>query len=119
MATAWPPGLDELRRELRRVDGADTTDDQLLTDAVDAAVAFVVRIHGTRYNLDGLSVGLPDPPADLRLGTVYLARRLHSRRSSPDGVINLGELGSSRIPSFDPDIDRMLRIGRYRGPVIA
>lgn len=118
MATTWPPGLDDLRRELRRVDGADTTDDQLLTDAVDAAVAFTTRIHRRRYNLDGLSVLLPRPPADITLGTIYLARRLHSRRSSPDGVINLGELGASRIPSFDPDIDRMLKLGRYAGPVI-
>jgi hypothetical protein len=31
----------------------------------------------------------------------------------------MAELGAARIPSFDPDIERLLKIGRYRGPVFA
>jgi hypothetical protein len=31
----------------------------------------------------------------------------------------MGEMGTARVTSFDPDIDRLLRIGRHRGPVIA
>lgn len=116
MAT-WPPELARLRGELGR-NVNDTSDDALVQAALDSAVAFVERVHSSRYAFGELVSDLPDVPADMVLGTLYLARRLHRRRQSPDGVFDLGELGTSRIPSFDPDIDRMLRIGRYRSPVI-
>lgn len=116
MSTLWPPKLAGLRRELGRVPG-DSADDDLLTDSLNAAIAFVLRVHAGRYNFDDSSPLLPDVPADMVLGTTYLAKRLHSRRRSPDALIDLGELGSARIPSFDPDIDFMLRIGRYRTAV--
>lgn len=63
--------------------------------------------------------GRPAPPADLKLGTLRLAGRLHSRRRSPDGLVFAGDYGSSRIPAIDPDIERLLGIGRFRGPVFA
>jgi hypothetical protein len=31
----------------------------------------------------------------------------------------MGELGSGRVPSFDTDIDRLLRIGRFAPAVFA
>jgi hypothetical protein len=49
---------------------------------------------------------------------VRLASRWHTRRRSPDALIEMGELGASRVPSFDPDIDRLLRIGRHALPVV-
>ena len=30
----------------------------------------------------------------------------------------MGELGSARIPSFDPDIEALLGVGRYRPPMV-
>lgn len=108
----WPPQLAELKTEMG-VDPDDTRDDAPLTTNLDAAVAFVQRVRPEfDYEADTLSE-LPDPTSDLRLGTLRLARRWFERRRSPGGLVDMGELGSARVPSFDPDIDRLLGIGRY------
>jgi hypothetical protein len=120
----WPPDLDDVRDELKR-ESADVAGDHLLQSALDAALAFVRRPVGRAalFNVSGALTGpaslLPSPDADLAYGTARLAVRLHTRRRSPDGLVDLGELGQVRVPSFDPDIDRMLGIGRWAGPVIA
>lgn len=59
------------------------------------------------------------PDADLKLGTIRLAARWYSRRLTPSALIELGQLGGARVPSFDPDIERLLRIGRHRQSVTA
>lgn len=111
MAT-WPPVLEELKADLG-VDVGDERDDDRLTQVLDAAVAFVERARPVfNYAGDEL-VDLPAPTDDLRLGTLRLAGRWHVRRRSPDGLIQMAELGSTRVPSFDPDIERLLRIGKY------
>lgn len=109
--------LAGLKADMKR-DVDDTRDDAALTIQLDAAVAFVERVHAGSFDFTGLG-SLPTPPADLVLGTYRLAARWFARRKSPDAVVALGDLGTGRIPSFDPDIDRLLRLGRYRGPVIA
>lgn len=114
--STWPPDLAKFRQETGRA-ADDTSDDELLTTVLDAAVAFVERVHAGRFAFGDEMSDLTEVPADMWLGTLRLARRLHNRRQSPDGVFDLGELGTARIPSFDPDIDRALRIGRYRSPV--
>jgi hypothetical protein len=119
----WPPDLDAFKLELRSRGedplALDVDDDQLAT-ALAAAISFVERVRAGAYNFAGdLDSTLPDPSADLVLGTLRLASRWHTRRRSPDALIEMGELGASRVPSFDPDIDRLLGIGRYRGAVFA
>lgn len=111
---------DQVKADLA-VEDADTRDDEQLQVMVDAAVAFVERVHAGRYRfgIEGESPDLPEPGADLVLGTVRLARRWYERRRSPDGLVSMGELGAARIPSIDPDIERLLRIGRFRDPVFA
>ncbi|MBN9739508.1 hypothetical protein DMP23_00040 [Amycolatopsis sp. A1MSW2902] len=59
------------------------------------------------------------PGADLALGTLRLAGRWFTRRRSPDALISMGDLGSARVPSFDPDIDQLLRVGRFARAVVA
>ncbi|MGL5909489.1 MAG: hypothetical protein ACRCZP_05775, partial [Phycicoccus sp.] len=94
--------------------------DAALTDVLDAAVATVERVRGGSLNFTGDPLSLlPGPGADVALGTVRLAGRWHVRRRSPDGLVAASELGSTRVPSFDPDIERLLGLGRYRSPVIA
>lgn len=61
----------------------------------------------------------PDPSDTLVDGTLALARRWYTRRRSPDGLVSMADLGISRIPSIDPDIERMLGIGRFRKAVFA
>lgn len=124
---SWPPTLDELKLDMK-IELTDTDDDDDLTTVLDAAVAFVERVRPAfNYtdspefvtDADGLLVDVPTPTSDLVLGTLRLAVRWHTRRRSPDGLIDMGELGAGRVPSFDPDIDRLLGIGRFAGPVFA
>jgi hypothetical protein len=115
----WPPTLDELKDD-RKVALDDTRDDASLTRQLDAAVAFVQRVRRGAFNFDDDPLSdLPAPTADLELGTMRLAGRWYTRRRSPDALIQMAELGASRVPSFDPDIDRLLGIGRFAGPVFA
>lgn len=119
MATTWPPDLAALKGDLN-IPSNDERDDSHLQLQLDAAVAFVETVHDGRYNFDGdVLVDLPAPNAGIRLGTLRLAGRWHTRRRSPDALIQMGELGAARVPSFDPDIDRLLRIGRFAPAVIA
>lgn len=119
MAT-WPPTLPEVLNDLKKDDPSLTVtpeDQQRLTTVLAAAVTFVERIRGGDFNFAAdLGSALPDPSADVVLGTIRLAGRWHIRRRSPDALVEMGEQGSSRIPSFDPDIERLLRIGRHAKP---
>lgn len=115
---AWPPTLDELRLD-RGLSDTEIAQDERLQQALDAAVAFVERVRPDfNYTEDPLSE-YPEPPADHVLGTVRLAGRWHDRRRAPDGQINMGELGTTSVPSVDPDISRLLGIGRFSLPRFA
>lgn len=115
----WPPDLTALKDDMK-IDASDTRDDVRLQQVLDAAVVVVERVRSGDFNFDAEPVSdLPAPTADLILGTLRLAGRWHTRRRSPDALIQAGELGTSRVPSFDPDIDRLLGVGRFRGPVFA
>lgn len=111
----WPPTLDELKVDMG-IDPTDERDDERLTQVLDAAVAFVERVR-PEYQYDQLNpdqFGLPEPTADTRLGALRLAGRWHTRRRSPDGMVNMAELGAGRVSTFDGDIDRLLRLGRHQ-----
>lgn len=119
MAT-WPPSLEAVLNDLKKDDPSLTVtpeDRERLTTVLDAAVVFVERVRRGDFNFAAdLGSPLPDPSADVVLGTIRLAGRWHIRRRSPDALVEMGEQGSSRIPSFDPDIERLLRIGRHAKP---
>ncbi|MEU0467209.1 phage head-tail connector protein [Amycolatopsis sp. NPDC006131] len=116
---SWPPTLDDLKLDLKITEPDDVRDDAVLEVQLDAAVAFVERVRSDiDYTEDEVNPQ-PKPDPDLVLGTIRLAGRWFTRRRSPDALVAMGELGSARIPSFDPDIERLLGIGRYRGPVFA
>ncbi len=109
---SWPPTLAVLKND-KDIAAEDVLDDDALTRRLDAAVAFVEwRRPRFNYADDPLST-LPAPTADLVLGTLMLASRLYTRRSSPDGLVAMADLAAGRVPSFDSDIEQMLRIGRY------
>ena len=118
--TSWPPTLADLKAD-RGIAADDTRDDVKLGQVVDAAVAFIERVHAETYDFEGADDPLLDSPDEvtLGLGTVRLAYRWHDRRRSPDALVSMSELGAGRVPSFDPDIDRMCRLGRYAPAVIA
>lgn len=111
---AWPPTLDELKTDMK-IGLEDDRDDERLTQVLAAAVAWVQRNKAGRYDFAGDPTSpLEAPGTDIELGTLRLAARWHTRRRSPDGLVQVAqEMGSNRVPSFDPDIDRLLGIGRY------
>lgn len=113
---AWPPQLPDVKEDLGT---SDTRDDVALAVALTSAVAYVEQARGGDFNFtaDPAST-LPTPTPLLFLGTVRLAGRWFNRRRSPDGLIDMGELGATRVPSVDPDIERMLGIGRFRAPMV-
>lgn len=119
MALTWPPTLAELKID-KGIPVDDTRDDTELERQLTAAIGFVQRVHVDRYNLtDESDSELPLPDAAMVLGTIRLALRWHTRKRSPDALVAMGELGAGRVPSFDTDIDRMLRIGRFAPSVFA
>jgi len=112
----WPPTLDDLKVDLK-ID--DDRDDARLQLDLDAAIAFAKRVRpDLNLGSDPTSDG-PDPDDDFILGVLRLAGRWNTRRRSPDGLIDAGDLGTSRIPRIDTDIARMLGIDTFRGPVFA
>jgi|SRR5690554_7811408 len=114
MSAAWPPTLEELKVDLG-IDPDDNRRDAQLKQALDAAIAYVERVRpGFRYVETDLE--LPEPDADMRLGTLRLAGRWHIRRRSPDGVISMDQMGATRVSTGDVDIDRLLRLGRHGLP---
>lgn len=123
-AVAWtvnPPTLDQLKLDAisaGSVSPADR-DDAKLQMVLDAAIAYAMRAR-PELNYDGNPFNHNRAPgAEFVLGVYRQAFRWHTRRKSPDATISMGELGTSRVPSFDPDIERMLGIGRYKGPTFA
>jgi hypothetical protein len=123
----WPPQLDDLKHEMKIT---ETRFDSQLQASLDAAIAEVVDARAGDFDFSGGPpltdldltddlVPLPVPDHKICLGTIRLAWRWHTRTKSPDGLVDLGnDLGSARVPSVDPDIERQLGIGRYRGPMV-
>jgi hypothetical protein len=115
----WPPTLATLKVDLK-LGPDDDRDDERLTLDLTAAVAFVERVRAGAFNFDDtLDSALPEPTADLILGTLRLAGRWDERRKSPDALIQMAEMGAGRVPTVDSDIDRLLGIGRFAPPVFA
>lgn len=115
---AWVT-LAQLKNDLG-IEIKDTRDDLTLTGVLNSAVSYVERLRSGDFNFtDDVLSELPVPTEDLKLGTIRLAGRWFNRRRSPDGLVNMQEMGVGRVPSFDPDIDRLLGIGKYRRSIIA
>lgn len=126
----WPPQVEDLKDE-RKIPRSDTRDDASLQRILDAAVEFVEDTRAGEFDFSGeppeiptaaeIALGfvqLPAPTTRIIQGTLTLAGRWVSRKSSPDGRIDLGDAGSFRISSVDPDIDAMLGIRRSRKPMV-
>jgi hypothetical protein len=120
-APSWPPTVGDLKDDLG-IAADDVRDDDRLGSMLGAAVAFARRVRGRTLDLSDEpdSAGLlPIPDADFTVGVLRLAGRWHARRRSPDALVQFGELGNARVPSVDPDIERLMRIGRFAPPVVA
>lgn len=78
-----------------------------------AVVAFVERNRRDLFAAGGLFV----PTDDVVAGALMLVGRLHARKGSPQGLASFGEFGASAVLRIDPDVERLLGIGRAGKPV--
>lgn len=105
-----------------RLNGADTTDDDLVTAVAAMAEPYVQRCRPEWLGIDvtdpenPVPVYLPD--AETYQGAVMYAAREYRRRNSPAGIEIFGD-AASFVSRFDPDIDRALQTGSYARPVVS
>lgn len=112
MTGTWPPVLADLKTDMG-ISADHTDEDTNLSSDLASAVAYVQRVRPTfNYDQDPLNEDCA-PTDDLWNGTLAYARRLFTRRRSPDGLVDMGDLGQGRVPTVDRDIDRLLGIGNY------
>lgn len=114
---SWPPTLENLKIDMG-IPVNDTRDDAPLSYDFNAVYSFVAERKAGIYQFDATDpdqLELPEPGHDFRLGILRLAARWNSRRRTQDATIRMQELGIGRVASSDPDIDRMLKLGRYNG----
>lgn len=79
---------------------------------VNACAAAEAWVEGTaRRDLPWAEVGY-QPPADVRLGALMLAWRWYERRTSPLGVVQSASGDPVEMLRNDPDIARLLGVGR-------
>ncbi len=106
-----------------------STVETLLGDAVEEAggirgdsmqgICDAVRayVEGRRPDLflvdgSGFRTGTYAPGADVVLGAAMLAWRFYARRNTPLGVIGFSEDGAAGMLREDPDVTRLLGLGR-------
>ncbi|MFI6688907.1 hypothetical protein [Streptomyces sp. NPDC050485] len=61
---------------------------------------------------------VPVWPEDIRAALLMQAQRLFARRSSPTGVAVYGDAGPAYVAKWDPDVERLLRIGSWSPPQV-
>lgn len=105
---AWLPIADVAAHVARQ---GPPGDDVTLEAARVGAAAYVERV---RPDLDWSG----DAPADVKLGALILAARFYARKGSPMGVATFAEFGAAQIVRLDPDVERLLGIGRHSRPRI-
>jgi hypothetical protein len=101
---AWVT-LEELKND-QVLDGQLTTrDDEALQRVLDAAMSWVMT-HRPDIDYHGSWT----VPIEVRLGTIRLAARWFTRRVSPNGIVQLGDLSTGMVMKIDPDIYMLLGI---------
>jgi hypothetical protein len=98
---------EDVRDYLRLQDSADSA---WLADAAAAATDYV----------NGLSHVNPEEwDNQTRTGAIMLSGRLYSSRNAPLGSAGFDAMGSIVSARTDPEVARLLKIGRYTPPAIA
>jgi hypothetical protein len=112
----WPPEVQDVKDYLGL---SDNRDDVSIEAALSAAITYVEEARAGDFNFLAVAGSpLPAPPPHVEAGTVELAARWHSMRRSPDGLVDMGELGTARIPAVGSDLQMKLGTGRYRAPMV-
>lgn len=103
MSVAGEPDLSQVKDWLG-LDPADTADDVVLTESLNAALAQQALV--VTYPVDAFEVA--SMTDDLREAVFLRTQRLAARRNSPEGVIGVsgagGEFVGVRVPAYDGDV---------------
>lgn len=104
----------------RQVPGVDLDPEGALPlEVEDARVAAAAWVERQRRDLVGGVDGATfTPGADVVLGAAMLAARWHARKGSPQGLVGFAEFGPAAVLREDPDVFRMLGLGRYARPQV-
>ena len=97
---------EDVRNYLRLQDSADAA---WLQDAADAATDYVnslAHVDATEWDYR------------TRTGAIMLAGRLYSSRNAPLGAAGVDSMGGVISARTDPEVARLLRIGRYTPPAV-
>lgn len=87
-------------------------DNTALVSATSAAAAFVERKRPDLIDPDDAT--LYHPTSDVKHGAAMLAGRLYERRGALLGAAPAGGFEeAAQILRYDPDIEQLLKIGRY------
>ena len=110
-APVAPPLTVEGVKEWLRI--TDPAEDELIGWALAATLDHVRRLPFIALQ------PFPDDPTtwagDAALGTLMLTARTYRRRNSPGGLEALADQ-ISYVPQYDPEIERLLRIGKRAAP---
>lgn len=115
---AWL-ALDDVLRQLTLP--ADQADPQRADadQARRAAAATVERVRPDLVVVDASgSASFPVADPDVVQGALLLAARIYARKGSPQGLASYGDFGPAPITRLDPDIERLLSVGRYARPAV-
>lgn len=101
---------------------ADQTGPQLV-DAEDARVAAAAQVERARPDLvtvdaTGVAVMVDPVDPDVIKAAQLLAARLYARKGSPQGLASYGDFGPAPVTRLDPDVERLLGVGRYDRPAV-
>lgn len=83
-----------------------------------AAAAVVERARKDLFGVD--EVGAQTFAGDDAVveGAALYAARLYARRETPAGLASYGEFGPAPVLRLDPDVERLLGLGRYAKPAL-
>lgn len=108
VTTDYPATVDAVAGQLGVPDGTKGDKERAhIAVVVPAVNAFVREIHTG-----------DDLAPDIVQGAVMLAARITRRRNSPGGIESFGELGPQYVSRFDPDIEKLLKLGPWRKLVV-
>lgn len=108
-APDYPATVDAVAGWLKVPEGTlGDSERTVIAEVVPAVNAWIGTFH---------DITAPVPENVVR-GAVMLAGRIVRRRNSPAGVETFGELGATYVARYDPDIEMLLGLGRYRPLVV-
>lgn len=82
-----------------------------------AATAYVERLRPDLLDTTVTPAVFRATP-DVAEGALLVAARLHARKGSPAGLASYGEFGPAAVLRFDPDVERLLSLGRHARPTV-